>query len=125
MDDEQWDPPIRKERSFTSLFSWVQGPIDLSKLRYCPDILSSWTVRVNNSSKCAKDVDLITLSSTYAEMPANAVGIFFAEFALANAVTRRLANIIEQGQPYASELVISQGLPTCPWDLKTLPLIKV
>ena len=79
-------------------------PIDLSKLRMCLDNRSACTVLSKRICKCVHEGERITLSSTYAEIPA-ASGCKWCKIALAQAVTGKFTSIIENEQPCANELV--------------------
>ena len=72
---------------------------------------------------CFQDEDLMTLSSTYADMLAT-FGCRICNAAFAHAVTGRFTNIIENEHPCAKELVIFLGFPNCPLSLKVLTRFK-
>ena len=101
----------------------LESPVDFWKLRNCPETLSKWMVLSSKISMCLQEEDLITLSSTYAEMLAT-FGCSLYKTALAQAVTGKLTSIMEKEHPCAKEFVLNHGLPTWPLNLNTLVRFK-
>ena len=82
--------------------------VDFWKLRNCPESLSKCIVLSKRISMCFQDEDLMTLSSTYADMLAT-LGCRLCKTASAQAVTGRFTSIIENEHPCASDFVRFHG----------------